>query len=702
MRVLLHSADDINKTTLAVLQEAKKLSGVETEFELGWLNEGQTPPAGATVLSLGAYARRGAERIVQTYSVAQIMAKADSLTRLSTAFKLLAHKPDLPEFKYVVVAEEDAYTVWMRLSKADLLTVDIETKGSADAQVPRWEHIISLAFYDGECAYVFPEDLLRDGHIQEGLLLLMRHSKLVLHNGKFDCKYFTGGAPIYPAHDTMLMHYSLYPGASDHGLKPLALQYFGAEDWDSAAKKHLNGKQVNKFTHLEDGAYADPSVKYTARNGYERIPRSMLYEYNARDVAETWHLHQEFSRVLESAPDSQRVYAHLMELSHMFQRVETPGNRYDVDYMLDYAEQLTEEGVELEAGLHVLAERPLNPRSPKQVKEYFADQGISLASTDANTLKDLAEEGNIVAGQITKLRENSKLNGTYVTGYMNQLIGDRGYQTYKLHAATTGRLGGGGPSLLTIPRKKSVKRMVLPDEGQVIVGADASQMELRILALESQDPWLIESFQPEAGDFFDLIMIQAYPDLDPVKLKRDDPGAYTSLRASIKGTIYGKAFNRGDKAIATALGITLAEATKLSNAFIRPGSEFAKWRDEIERKAVSGESIVNRFGRHFQSELVTPRNRQQVVNSAMSFISQSTGNDLLLCAALVVEPRLKEWDSRMMGTIHDAVYCSTPPEHAEVVGEFISQEIIASGARVYGSEVSFVSDWGIGNNLGEV
>lgn len=256
--------------------------------------------------------------------------------------------------------------------------------------------------------------------------------------------------------------------------------------------------------------------------------------------------------------------------------------------------------------------------------------------------------------------------------------------------------------MLTVPRDKRVKKMILPDIGHVVVGADASQMELRILAMESQDQWLIDAFQPAAGDFFDLIMVQAYPDLDPKKLKQDDLGAYTDLRASIKGTIYGKAFNRGDKAIATALGITLAEATKLSNAFIRPGSKFAQWRDEIERKAVTGAPIINRFGRHFQSELVTARNRQQVINSAMSFISQSTGNDLLLSAALEVEPKLHTWDARMMGTIHDAIYCSTPPEHAEAVGEFISQEIIASGDRVYGNEVSFVSDWGIGNNLGEV
>lgn len=693
MKVLLHTQHRVTDDVKAILAEAKKLSGVEEEIQFAPLDDGFVPPKGVPVLSLGAYKRRGQERVVQTYSVPQIMSKADSLTRLHTSFKLLGAIPDLPEFKYEVVTSMAP----LRNLEGKLLAVDIETRGQVDAQVPGWEHVICLSIYDGERAYVVDEELCQNSFSRATLLQILSRSYIIGQNFKFDGKYIG----LYPTHDTMLMHYALFPGASSHGLKDLALEYFGAEDWDSANKVHLKGTTYDEYTELGDGAYAY-SMKYPANSGYERIPRSMLYRYGGFDVYWTWFLFQEFRVLLESDPDSTRVYEYLMNLSHMFQRIESPGNRFDVSYMDEFADVLTLEGKQLEAELHELAGVSLNPRSPKQVKEFFASQGLSLKSTDADTMNELSAEGNEVAGKILAIRGNSKMNGTYITGYRKQLIGDRGYQTYKLHAATTGRLGGGGPSMLTVPRDKRVKKMILPDSGHVIVGADASQMELRILAMESNDPWLIAAFQPEAGDFFDLIMQQAYPDLDPKKLKRDDLGAYTDLRASIKGTIYGKAFNRGDKAIATALGISLAEATKLSNAFIRPGSEFAQWRDEIERKAVTGAPIVNRFGRHLQSELVTARNRQQVINSAMSFISQSTGNDLLLCAALEVEPRLHEWNARMMGTIHDAIYVSSPPEHAEAVGDFISQEIISSGARVYGNEVSFVSDWGIGNNLGEV
>lgn len=696
MKVLLHTTDVVTSQVVEILQKAKELSGVKESFEFAPLEDTYVPPRGVPVLSLGAYKRRGQERVVQTYSVKQIMVKGDAISRLITAFKLLESVPELPEFEYEVVDS------LFRLSELELelwgkeLAVDIETKGSVDAQVPAWEQIISLAFYDGDKAYVVAEQLSQDYTARMHLDNILEKSFRILHNGKFDGKYLG----FYPDDDTMLMHYALHPAASDHGLKPLAKEYFGAEDWDSGNKKYLKKQKVTERLQLEDGAYAVPGVEYTSKNGYERIPRTQLYEYNAWDVYWTFWLWRIFKVELEDLDPS--PYGHLMELSHMFQRIEAPGVRYGVDYMEQLQSELTTTGVQLENELHELVGFPLNPRSPKQLKEYFAEQGYKLASTDANTLKELAQGGNEVAGLISKLRDNNKQNGTYVTGYLDKLVDGRGYPTFKLHASITGRIGGGGPSLLTIPRDKKIKKMVLPDEGHVMVGADASQMELRIMALESQDPWLIAAFQPEAGDFFDLVIQQAYPDLDPVQYKRDEPGDYANLRARIKGVIYGKSFNRGDKAIAEALGVPVHEATKLSNAFIRPGSEFDQWRSGIMQKAVAGEPIINKFGRRFQHELVTRRNQQNVINSAMSFISQSTGNDLLLDATLQTEPKLEQYGARLISTIHDAEYCSVPAENAQAVGELIVEDIQLAGKRLYGDQVAFVADWGIGQNLSEV
>lgn len=701
MKVLLHTTDVVTSQVVEILQKAKELSGVKESFEFAPLEDTYVPPRGVPVLSLGAYKRRGQERVVQTYSVKQIMVKGDAISRLITAFKLLESVPELPEFEYEVVDGLIRLSELEPMLTGKVLAVDIETKGQVDKQVPAWEQIIALSVYDGNKAYVFSEHLIqhpiaRDMHLYQ----LLKDSYIILHNGKFDCKYLSHCANVYPDADTMLMHYALHPAASDHGLKPLAKEYFGAEDWDSGNKEHTKKKSYSEHTVLEDGAYAEAGT-YDGGSGYERIPRTMLYKYAGMDVYWTYWLYQIFKVELEDLEPS--PYGHLMELSHMFQRIESPGVRYDVDYMEQLQSELTTTGVHLENELHELVGFPLNPRSPKQLKDYFAEQGYKLASTDANTLKELAQEGNQVAGLISKLRDNNKQNGTYVTGYLDKLVDGRGYPTFKLHASITGRIGGGGPSLLTIPTDNKIRRMALPDVGHKWVGADLSQAELRVMALESQDPWLIEAFQPEAGDFFDILLTQALPKHDWFALhKAPDPdGFYNNWRRSMKSVVYGASFARGAKAIALELGIPVRDSEMLMEAFIRPGSEFDQWREGVKLTVLEGRPLVNRFGRRFQSELITRRNEANVLRSALSFISQSTGNDILLATALRVEPQLEQYGSRLIGTIHDAMEASVPPEHGESVGELMAYELTETGKQVYGEQVLFTSDWNIGDSLGD-
>lgn len=697
MRILLYSKDRLTYSAKEVMKKAKELAGIEEGLQIALLGDEQVPPRGATVLAMGAYKRRGMERVVTTYSVGQLLSKGDSLTRMAQALNLCVSVPELPEFKWEVILSPQRLQHMFKTIRGQLIAVDIETRGQVDAQIPGWEHIISIGVYDGDTAYIIPENVIQSGHYTDAIREVLESAQTILHNGKFDGKYLG----IYPVHDTMLLHYALEPAASSHGLKELAKQYFGAEDWDSGNAQFLKGETFKEFTELEDGAYAY-AMKYPSKSGYERIPRGLLYKYNAWDVYWTYWLYKAMMPELKQDENAQKVYKHLMSLSEVYQDIEAGGVRFDVEYMEKFKLELEDSAQRLEKEFCAYFGKPVNPRSPKQVKEAFADLGYVLESTNAATMQELAESGEVGAQLLMKLRENNKILGTYIKGYLDKLIDGKGYQTFKLHASITGRLGGGGPSMLTIPRNKKVKRMVLPDEGQVMVGADASQMELRIMALESQDPWLIAAFQPEAGDFFDNIIKQAYPDIDPVAFKAQDIGAYTDLRAKIKGTIYGKSFNRGEKAIAQSLGISLDEAQKLSDAFIRPGSEFAQWRAMIERKAILGQPIVNKMGRRFQSELITRKNRQSVINSAMSHISQSTGNDLLLNALKNVVPRCEEFGARVMGTIHDAIYLSCPPETAEEAGRMVSEEIINSGAEMYGTQLQFVSDWGVGNNLSEV
>src|SRR5699024_5491759 len=152
---------------------------------------------------------RGMERVVTTYSVAQLLSKGDSLTRMAQALSLCVSVPELPEFRWEVILTPEHLMDLYRNVKGKLVAVDIETRGQVDAQVPGWEHIISIGIYDGDTAYIIPENFIQFNQYNEFIREMLNKSQAILHNGKFDGKYLG----IYPVHDTMLLHYALEPAA---------------------------------------------------------------------------------------------------------------------------------------------------------------------------------------------------------------------------------------------------------------------------------------------------------------------------------------------------------------------------------------------------------------------------------------------------------------------------------------------------------
>lgn len=727
VRVYLSTADAITPQCMDIMRDVKARAIPDAVLEFVQVKPDEPVPDKAVVFAMGAYKRKGNERVVPAPSVAQTMTKPDIITRLSTAFRLLATPPELPEFEYTVIDTLDDALELLAGVHDRKVVVDIETSGDIDFDLPEPRRIISIAICAGGRAFVFTEELCGDFIFYTEFCRFLEGNRVITVNGKFDLKYFPD-AKANHHRDTQLAHYALFPAAGAHDLKSTTKMFFGFEDWDEPGKPYTKKATYETYEKFEDGSWHDARA-YSAGSGYERIPRALLYRYNAFDVYATWHWDALMEEFLADDPDAQQTLDWLMKYSEMFMPVEIRGIRLDLPYLEELSKELTEELKDAKAYLSELAEQDINPNSPLQIKKWFASRGVELPkkrnskgqmapSTSEDAIKEFveseAEETPEVsfANQLLVCRGLVKTLGTYVDGYRNQ-ADENGIVRpgYKLTASITGRLGGQGASMLTIPREKRLKKMVLPYQpGHVVIGADASQMELRIMALESMDQWMIDAFQPDAGDFFDNLLAQANPKVDWVDLHarvdnhqatEAEANYYNAKRASIKGVVYGVSFNRQAPAIAKALKITMNEAYTLMEAFIRPGSAFALWREDITERAVNGESIVTRFGRHFQSELVTKKNRQSVINSAMAFTSQSTGNDLLLSAALEINKNLPAYGAHLMGTIHDAAYASGPKREAELIGEMLSREIVKSGQRVYGDIVPFVSKWGFGANLAE-
>lgn len=714
MRIYLASNDAVTPSALEILKNVKDRTIPNVQLELAPV--GDTLPPNATVLALGKYERRGDERIVAAPSVGQILTKADIVTRLGTALRLLVDPPVLPPMEYTVIHDRtDAVDFIASLSDRDIV-VDIETSGNVKVDKPDPERIITIAFTGGGHNYIIPEELCTDPFVVGAVCHMLENNRITAVNGKFDLSYFPDAKPNF-VFDPQLAHYALYPAAGEHDLKNCAKKLLGAEDWEAAGEPYKKGATYKEAWHdPETGAWAD-ARQYGQGSGFERIPRALLYEYAAYDVYWTWHWKNLMEAYLADDPDAAKVHAFLLELSYLFLDVERPGVPLDIPYLEELSKEMhIEKKAELET-LADIAGRPINPNSHVQVKNWLKEHGAPVKSSDEAHMKKLIETKpdtlvSEFAEQLLVCRGIAKSLGTYVDGYRNQAIDGKVYPGYKLTASTTGRLGGQGASILTLPREKRLKRMVVASgPGRAVIGADLSQAELRVMAMESLDEWLIAAFQPGAPDFFDNLLGQAYPKQDWVELHRRvtaheateaEANYYTSMRASMKGVVYGVSFNRQTPAIAAALKVSMQEAQTLVDAFVRPGSMFAMWREEIVKRALAGEEIVTKFGRHFQSELVTRKNKQSVINSALAFTSQSTANDICLSATLEVHKQIGQYDAWLIGPLHDAIYTDGPEEQHEVIGKLLAEELRKAGERVYGTLVPFDADWGHGPTLADV
>lgn len=714
MRVYFASAEPLTRDVLAILGRAKELSGVTEDFQFAEAHDRM--PNDATVVAFGSYTAPGNQRVIPAPSVKQILTKADILTRLGQAFKMLVGTPELPKFEYVVLEELDETVRFLEGTRGYVLAADIEVSGDIKVDHVRDAKMLSMAFYGGQTAYVLSETVMVSEAVRSALRGFLDGNRLIGHNWKFDGKYvhcYCGTAGNLRL-DTMLLSYALFPASGEHGLKPLAKRYLGADEWETESSKYTRGANFKEPGTGDDGVWWD-ARKYSAGSGFERIPRQILYKYNAFDVYYTYHLAKELEYLAMQDTDVQRVNDRLVQLSGMFMEIEQSGVHIDLDYLIGYGEELTVQGEVIESELHELAQTPLNPRSPMQVKAWFAEHGIRLKSTDAEALSVVQETGEpeiaAVASKILESRDNNKKLGTYVKGFISRAHDSVVYPTFKLHASTTGRLGATSPAVMTIPRDKKLRKLVDFPEGYLGWGPDYSQAELRVMACESEDQFLIDAFQPGAGDFFDLLLNQAYPQtnwevlhkrIDAGEASPEEAGHYKEMRANMKGVCYGSAYGRGVPAIAKALEISEAEAQTLADGFVRPGSKFDQWRSSVVERAVKGEEIVTRFGRHFQSELVTPKNRHTVINSALSFVPQSTANDIALSAALKCHAWLPEYASWIVLTCHDQIVGVSPEGVAETVSKKVQFEMEQAAKEVYGDVVPFVAEWSVGKNWAEL
>jgi DNA polymerase-1 len=355
---------------------------------------------------------------------------------------------------------------------------------------------------------------------------------------------------------------------------------------------------------------------------------------------------------------------------------------------------------ELEADCKKMAGREFTLRSRDQLETILFDE-LKLPvvkrtpkggrSTDADVLEALAERHPLPA-RVLEFREVDKLKGTYVDAlprYVDPKTG-RIHTRFDQAVAATGRLASSDPNLQNIPIRselgKKIRAAFVAPAGHVILSADYSQIELRILAHLSRDPELIDAFR--SGD--DVHVRTAALIFDKAR------GEVTaSERRAAKTINFGVIYGMGDSALAKQLGISRDEASRFIAAYFQRYAGVARFMEKAVEAARQGEAVRTLLGRRrFLPNLHSANRalRAEAERVARNTPIQGTAADILKLAMV----RLGQGaaDARMVLTVHDELVFEVPEGHVEAVG----RRVAATMQDAMALEVPLVVDVGWGPN----
>jgi uracil-DNA glycosylase family 4 len=654
-----------------------------------------------------ALAASSVERVLPTWHPAYCLRNADAFpTLVSDIEKLtqLAAKPwQEPEWEYwdeplLAVSKLDELWAWQNATGKFELVVDIEVGIEKDTSFdhPNMYQMlcVGLGWKKGHAA-VIGENAMANKQVLGRLTRILRRSKLIAQNGKFD---LSGLYPLIKGlqlwFDTMLAHYALDERSGGHGLKILAVERLGAP------------------------AYDDEIKQYVPRGGsYAQIPREILYKYNALDIACTWDLYELFTMELERDTHGEWPYPELpvrtlrdwhdflVAASNQLMFLELNGIAVDVKYNTELSLAYIEKLGNMEDSLNEIVSfatkgdlESINPRSPKQVKEFLDSQGIRVEGTAKEILEGLQlrlnEEsgaGQFVAA-LLQHRYETKRYGTFVKGIRQRLYAGRVYTSYLLHGTTSGRLASRNPNLQNIVRDKAIRRQFVASRpGNILIQADYKQAEGRVIAWLAQDVYLRDIFA-SGEDLFNQLGLGLYKHLfDPNNKEQ---------RVRTKAFFYGIAFGREYYSIAKEYKIPLREAQRDYEAFLATIPATVAWQESIKRHVLDGKDLISPFGRRRRFALITPANEKDVFNEALSYLPQSTASDICLTALGKVRPQLRGIGFVRL-TIHDALVVEAPESKLDYVSELLRHEMVEA-ARSITTYVPFEVDVSHGPSWGDL
>ncbi|MBZ8139160.1 DNA polymerase I [Rubrivivax gelatinosus] len=597
--------------------------------------------------------------------------------------------------EYETITSWERFDAWFeRLQAAELVAIDTET----DSLEPMKARIVGISFAvePGRGAYVPLAHAGPDAPEQLPLAEVLARLKPWLEdatraklgqNLKYDRHVFAneGIALAGVRHDTMLESYVL------EAHKPHSLE--------SLAERHLGRKGLS---------YEDVCGKGVNQIPFAQVDVARATEYSAEDSEMTLHVHGVLWPEVEADAGLRYVYETIeMPVAEVLARIERTGVLVDPQELARQSRDLAERMVALEQEVYAIAEQPFNLGSPKQIGEIlFGKLGLPVKkrtasgapSTDEDVLNELAADYPLPA-RILEHRSLAKLKGTYTDKLplmVNPATG-RVHTNYAQAVAVTGRLASNEPNLQNIPIRtaegRRVRRAFVAPPGHVILSADYSQIELRIMAHISGDEGLLRAFS-EGVDVHRATASEVFG--APLEAVTSEQRRYAKVINF--GLIYGM----GAFGLASNLGIEQKAAKDYIDRYFARFAGVKRYMDETRVRAKEKGYVETVFGRRLWLPEINSGNgprrsgaERQAINAPM----QGTAADLIKLAMIAVQRALdaERRATRMVMQVHDELVLEVPEAELDWAKEAIPRLM----AGVAALKVPLLAEVGIGANWDE-
>jgi len=595
--------------------------------------------------------------------------------------------------KYQTVLKQSDFDAWLKkIDKAELTAIDTETTSINYMQAELVG--ISLSVKTDEAAYIpvshdypgAPQQLSRESVLNSLKAFLEDpEKKKVGHHLKYDAHIFAryGIALRGMQFDSMLESYVLNSVATRH-------------DMDSTARFYLDIDTI----HFEDVA-----GKGAKQLTFNQIDLEQAAPYAAEDADITLKLHEHLWGELQKRDALKNVYLEIEQpLVPILLGMEETGVLIDRDMLRKQSGELAKKMADLEASAHELAGAPFNLGSPKQLQELlFGQLGLPVVrktpkgqpSTAEDVLQELAQEYELPR-VILDYRSVRKLQSTYTDKLPEQIAADTGrvHTSYHQAVAATGRLSSTDPNLQNIPIRtpegRRIRQAFIAPDGTVLLAADYSQIELRIMAHLSGDAGLLDAFAGDR-DVHKATAAEVFG-LDPNDVTADH-------RRSAKAINFGLMYGMSAFGLGKQLGISRHEAQEYVDLYFDRYPGVKKFMDDIREQARKSGFVETVFGRRLYLPDINDRNaprRQYAERSAINAPMQGTAADIIKRAMIAVQHWLDESSApaRMIMQVHDELVF----EVAEDSVDEVRAEVVALMSAAAELAVPLKVDAGVGTN----